>query len=243
MKHVLVTGATRGIGRAIAQLMLDQEWKVTGTARQNEFPAELIQHPSFHGLKLDFACLPALAPSLKPLILDHRPDVLINNVGMFLAADFSMDDESWLAVMQQTLDVNLTSAALLCKWFVNAHVDAGTPGVIINIASRAAYRGDLPEYAAYAASKGALVAFTKSLARGYGRKGIVAYSIAPGFTHTDMAEESIKTIGEANLTRDSAFDQLTQPEEIAQLAAFLARGQVKHMTGSTIHINGGSYLI
>jgi 3-oxoacyl-[acyl-carrier protein] reductase len=243
MKHALVTGASRGIGRAIAAALLDQNWKVTGTARASEFPSSLSKHESFHGLRLDFSDMRSLSQTLKPLILEKRPEVLINNVGTFQEADFSMDDDPWLEIMNQTMQVNFSAAAMLCKWFVNAHTTAGSEGILINIASRAAYRGDTQEFAAYAASKGAMVALTKSIARGFGRKGIVAYSIAPGFTDTDMARDSIKTYGVEYLTRDSAFDQMTQPEEVANLVAFLSSGQIKHMTGSSFHINGGSYMV
>src|SRR5699024_2610326 len=113
---------------------------------------------------------------------------------------------------------------------------------IINIASRAAYRGDTQEYAAYAAAKAGLVAFTKSIARDFARQDIFAYSIAPGFVETDMAFDSIDTYGKEYLTEGSAFDEITSPEEVAELAAFLATGKVKHMTGATFHINGGSYM-
>lgn len=243
MKHALVTGASRGIGRAIALALLKQSWRVTGTTRATEFPDEFRNHGSFSGLRCDFSDMPSMIQTIKPLIFEGRPDVLINNVGTFKEAPFSMDDDAWLEIMNQTMQVNLTAAAILCKWFVNAHEATGSEGIIINIASRAAYRGDTQEFAAYAASKGAMVAFTKSIARGFGRKGIVAYSIAPGFTDTDMARDSIKTYGVEYLTRDSAFDQMTQPEEVANMVAFLSSGQVKHMTGSTFHINGGSYMV
>ncbi|MDX1591715.1 MAG: SDR family oxidoreductase, partial [Balneolaceae bacterium] len=116
-------------------------------------------------------------------------------------------------------------------------------GIIINIASRAAYRGDTQEYAAYAASKAGMTAMTKSIARDFSKKGVVAYTIAPGFIETDMARESVEILGKEALTRNSAFDEITQPEEVAALVAFLCRGDVRHMTGSTFHINGGSYMI
>jgi NAD(P)-dependent dehydrogenase (short-subunit alcohol dehydrogenase family) len=243
MKHALVTGASRGIGRAIALALLKQNWRVTGTTRMTEFPDELRSHDLFTGLISDFSNMNSLARSLKPFVFEARPEVLVNNVGTFQEADFSMDDDRWLEIMNQTLQVNLTAAAMLCKWFVNAHTTAGSQGILINIASRAAYRGDTQEFAAYAASKGAMVALTKSVARGFGRQGIVAYSIAPGFTNTDMARDSIKTYGVEYLTRDSSFDQMTQPEEVANIVAFLSSGQVKHMTGSTFHVNGGSYMV
>src|SRR5699024_10450887 len=109
--------------------------------------------------------------------------------------------------------------------------------------SRAAYRGDTQQFASYAASKGGLVAFTKSIARDFGEQGILAYTIAPGFTKTDMAEDSIDQYGEAYLPSGMALDELTSPVEVGEVVAVLASGKVPHMTGTTIHINGGSYML
>ena len=218
-------------------------FRVTGTRRTADFPEELMQHSHFSGLTVDLADQSGMEAVLKPLMQSDRPDILINNAGIFEDADFGVDDDRWLAVWDQILTVNLRSSSLLSKWFVNAHLDAGTGGIIINIASRAAYRGDTQEYAAYAASKGGMAAFTKSMARDFSRRGIVAYTVAPGFIETDMARDSVKTYGEAALTQGSAFDKITQPEEVANLVAFLAGGGVKHMSGSTFHINGGSYMV
>jgi 3-oxoacyl-[acyl-carrier protein] reductase len=249
MKHALVTGSSRGIGLAIARKLLDAppsqtpHFRVTGTRRTADFPEDLDQHPHFSGNTVDLADQSAMEAVLKPLMQSNRPDILINNAGIFEDADFGVDDDRWLAVWDRILTVNLRSSSLLSKWFVNAHLDAGTEGIIINIASRAAYRGDTQEYAAYAASKGGMAAFTKSMARDFSRRGIVAYTVAPGFIETDMARESVKTYGEAALTQGSAFDKITQPEEVANLVAFLAGGGVKHMSGSTFHINGGSYMV
>ena len=218
-------------------------FRVTGTRRTADFPAELDEHPNFNGLTVDLVDQPAMEAVLRPLMGRDLPDVLINNAGIFEDADFGVDDDRWLAVWDRIMTVNLRSSSLLSKWFVNAHLDAGTEGIIINIASRAAYRGDTQEYAAYAASKGGMAAFTKSMARDFSRRGIVAYTVAPGFIETDMARESVKIYGEAALTQGSAFDRITQPEEVANLVAFLAGGGVKHMSGSTFHINGGSYMV
>ncbi len=267
MKHALVTGSSRGIGLAIARKLLDAapagtvnpsgtptasfrspsshtpKFRVTGTRRTADFPDDLDQNPHFSGLTVDLADQAAMEQVLRPLINRDLPDVLVNNAGIFEDADFGVDDDRWLAVWDRILTVNLRSSSLLSKWFVNAHLAAGTEGIIINIASRAAYRGDTQEYAAYAASKGGMAAFTKSMARDFSRRGIVAYTVAPGFIETDMARESVKIYGEAALTQGSAFDKITQPEEVANLAAFLAGGGVKHMSGSTFHINGGSYMV
>lgn len=243
MKHALVTGVSRGIGTAITDELLVQNWRVTGTSRSGRFPDHFLANPAFAGLKVDFGEISMIIDAIKPLFSSQPPDVLVNNVGMFQAADFAIGDEQWMSVWAQTMQVNLVSSGLLCKWFINAHSQAGSSGIIINIASRAAYRGDMQEFAAYAASKGGMVALTKSIARGFGRQGIYAYSIAPGFVDTDMARDSVEIYGEPYLTRDSCFDKMTQPHEIGNLVAFLASGQVAHMTGSTFHINGGSYML
>jgi 3-oxoacyl-[acyl-carrier protein] reductase len=241
MSEIFITGCSRGIGKAITEQLIAEKKHVTGTWL-NTAPADFEGSSYFRGIQADLSLTEELEQKVKPA-LHKRPDVLINNAGIFEPAPFSSADEEWLRVWDRTLDVNLRSAALLSKWFINAHVNNGSGGIIINIASRAAYRGDTQEYAAYAASKAGLTAFTKSIARDFSRKGIIAYTIAPGFIETDMARASVETLGEEALTRGSAFDEITQPVEVASLAAFLARGEVTHMSGSTFHINGGSYMI
>ena len=243
MKHTLVTGASRGIGFEIARKLLQENFRITGTARKSDFPPELSNNENFSAIYADLGNEGDIKKSIQTVFTDDLPDVLINNAGMFQDADFSKSDKTWLEIWDRTMNVNLRSAAILSKWFINSHAKKGSEGIIINISSRAAYRGDTQEYAAYAASKAGMVAFTKSVARDFGKKGIVAYSIAPGFIETDMARESVAVYGEAYLTKDSAFGEITQPGEVANLVAFLASGQVKHMTGSTFHINGGSYMI
>lgn len=242
-KTMLVTGCSRGIGLEIARQALRDHWNVIGTARNTEFPGELSGHDSFTGTHLDLEEISGLAEVVKPLIEDKSPTVLINNAGMFTDADFQADDETWLSVWDRTMTVNLKSASLISKWFINAHLDNETEGRIINIASRASYRGDTQEYAAYAASKAGLVAVTKSIARDFSQKGIVAYSIAPGFIETDMARDAVELLGKDYITKDSVFDEITQPNEVAELALFLASGKIPHATGQTFHINGGSYMI
>ncbi|MFH5885813.1 SDR family NAD(P)-dependent oxidoreductase [Halalkalibaculum sp. DA3122] len=242
-KYVLVTGASRGIGKSISAKLLQAGATVTGTARRSPFPETLARHSAFEGLHVDLEDEVETARILKPLFQQRpAPNVLVNNAGIFEDADLGSDDDRWLQNWDRTCQVNLRAPALLSKWAVNCWIKQGE-GVLVNIASRAAYRGDTQEYAAYAASKGGLVAFTKSIARDYGTRGIVAYSVAPGFTKTDMAADSIEIYGEDYLKEGMAFDEITSPEEVAELVTFLASGKVKHMTGSTFHINGGSYMI
>lgn len=243
-KHALVTGASRGIGFEIAKKLLNEGFKVTGTARKSEFPDELSSDKNFTAIHVNLGNEDDIKTDLKSLFSDSEGvDVLINNAGIAVDSDFSVNDDEWLGVWDQTLDVNLRSSALLSKWFLNLHVKNASNGVLINITSRAAYRGDTQEFAAYAASKAGMVAFTKSIARNFSSKGISAYSIAPGFIDTDMASEAIEIHGEEYLTQGSAFDEITSPAEVANLVAFLAKGDVPHMSGSTFHINGGSYMI
>lgn len=241
--HALVTGASRGIGKSITSSLLEKGAKVIGTARSSEFPEAFCNHLDFQGLHVDLSDTSQLKERLKPIFdREETPDILINNAGVFDDVGFDSADEEWLRTWEQTMQVNLRAAALLSKWAINRwKKEEG--GILINIASRAAYRGDTQEYAAYAASKGGLVAFTKSVARDFGKEDIIAYSIAPGFIKTDMAMESIEVYGEEYLTEGMAFDEITSPEEVGALAAFLASGKVPHMTGSTFHINGGSYMI
>lgn len=243
-KHAIVTGVSRGIGLEIANKLLQNGFKVTGTARKSEFPDKLLSDKNFTGIHVDLGSEDRMKVYLKPLFSNSsKIDVLINNAGISVDVGFSETDDEWLEVWDRTLEVNLRSAALLSKWFVNSHVHNESNGVLINIASRAAYRGDTQEFAAYAASKSGLVAFTKSIARNFSNKGISAYSIAPGFIDTDMASEAKDIHGEEYLTQGSAFDEITSPAEVANLVAFLAKGEVPHMSGQTFHINGGSYMI
>jgi NAD(P)-dependent dehydrogenase (short-subunit alcohol dehydrogenase family) len=223
--------------------MLKADGRVLGTARSSEFPSEFSQNDNFEGLHVDLSDPVAVEQKMKPIFdRDVAPEVLVNNAGIFRDVDIEDDDESWLDNWDTTMQVNLRAPALLSKWAVNRWIKEDG-GYLINIASRAAYRGDTQEYASYAASKGGLVAMTKSIARDFGKRGISAYSIAPGFIKTDMAEESIDVYGEEYLTEGMAFDEITSPQEVGELVAFIASGKVPHMTGSTFHINGGSYMI
>jgi len=243
MKTALVTGASRGIGYAITKALLRDGIKVTGTARSSAFSDDLKKNEIFSGLHVDLANESDIKDILGPVLLNETPDILVNNAGIFVDSPIDSADQDWLDVWDKTFQVNLRSSSLLAKWFINAHQRNSTEGVLINVASRAAYRGDTQEYAAYAASKAGMVAFTKSVARDYSKKGIYAYSIAPGFIDTDMARESVSVYGEEYLTRDSAFESITKPDDVAEMIAFLCQGKVKHMSGSTFHINGGSYMI
>ncbi len=240
----LVTGASRGIGKSIAEKLLAEGHSVVGTRYNTAFSKTLLSDENFEPLTVNLADRTEIENKFKPVFeRDEAPSVLINNAGIFEEAGLEQSDEAWLETWDKTQQVNLRAPALLSKRAVNRWMKKEEGGIIINIASRAAYRGDTQEYTAYAASKAGLVAFTKSIARSFGKDDIAAYSIAPGFTKTDMATDSIEVYGEDYLTEGMAFNEMTSPEEVAELVAFLASGKVKHMTGTTFHINGGSYMI
>ncbi|MDB5690226.1 MAG: 3-oxoacyl-ACP reductase, partial [Sphingomonas bacterium] len=118
----------------------------------------------------------------------------------------------------------------------------GGGGRIVNVASRAAYRGDSPAHWHYAASKAGMVAMTKSIARGYGRDGILAFAVCPGFTMTGMADDYLASRGGAGLLADIPLGRVAEPEEVAGTVRFLALEAPPSMTGAVIDINGASYV-
>jgi len=238
---ILVTGSSRGIGKAIAEKLLQENNKVIGTSAKSPDP---FGNTGYKHIHVDLADPVRLEEKLKSLFTsENPPEVLVNNAGIFEEADFAIDDKDWMNNWERTLLVDLKAPALLCKWAINAWKKRGIEGRIINISSRAAYRGDTQEYASYSAAKAGLVGLTKSMARSFGKDGITAYSIAPGFVDTDMARESIEVYGEEYLTQGLALDRIAPPEQIAELVWLLSKGELTHATGQNFHINSGSYLL
>ena len=170
-----------------------------------------------------------------------RIDILVNNAAIMLAAGVDDNLELWSSVWQKTLQVNLIAVADLCRAAIH-HFKSRNGGIIINVASRAAFRGDTPEYMHYAASKGGIISLTRSIARGFARDNILAFAVAPGFVRTEMAEKFIEDYGEDFVTRDIPMGKIAPPEDVANVIAFLASGLAPHATGTTIDINGASYV-
>jgi NAD(P)-dependent dehydrogenase (short-subunit alcohol dehydrogenase family) len=166
---------------------------------------------------------------------------LVNNAGIALESELLKPTADWLSDWERTMAVNLTATGLLCRAAI-AHFPSAGGGRIVNMASRAAFRGDQPGYLAYAASKAGMVALTRSIARGFGKSGIKAFALAPGFTRTEMAQAFIEQYGEDHAMRDIALDRLTEPGDIAPLVVFLLSGLADHATGTTIDINAASYV-
>ena len=243
--HVLVTGASRGIGRAAAEALAAAGATVGVHYHRNEAAARELADSLGHGAQAfgaDLADADAAAGLFAEAVAAFgRVDVLVNNAGVAEGVALDAPDADWLAVWERTLAVNLRAVGVLCR-AAAAHFATHGGGRIINVASRAAFRGDTPEYVAYAASKGGVVALTRSLARGLGKQGVVAFTLAPGFTRTDMAQPFIDTYGADYATSDLALDRMTEPADIAPTIVFLASGQMDHATGATIDLNAGSYV-
>jgi len=232
--HILVTGASRGIGKAILGSFDPQKINAVGQSTSGE--AGL--------LKSDFASSEA-APQLWQDALDRldgRVDVLINNAGIFAPNPIAGSDTDWLESWSRTMQVNLTASAQLCRLAVQHFQARGNGGRIINIASRAAYRGDSPDHWHYAASKGGMVAMTKTIARSYASDEILAFAICPGFTMTGMAEDYLESRGGDKLLKDIPLGRVAQPEEIASMAKYCALDAPPSMTGAVLDANGASFV-
>ncbi|MEM7548141.1 MAG: SDR family oxidoreductase [Bacteroidota bacterium] len=243
----LVTGGSRGIGEAIAMALVESGATVAIHYATNTNAAESLVERLGRGTKAFKADLsdPKGAEQLFGKVMEYLGgiDILVNNAGIAIESNVEKDIKSWMDDWGKTMQVNLSSVALLSKLAIDHFTKKEKEGRIINVSSRAAYRGDTVDYMAYAASKGGVVALTKSIARGYGKKGIKAFTVAPGFTRTDMADDFIKKYGEEHATSDLLLSELTLPEDIAPMVVFLAGGMADHATGQTFHINAGSYLI
>jgi len=230
--HILVTGASRGIGKVIIESLDREDVSVVGQSTAGG-----------DGLIPSDFTRDGAAPLLWDQALDRldgRIDVLINNAGLFQPNPIAADD--WLESWNRTMTINLTASAELCRLAVLHFRQRGETGRIVNIASRAAYRGDGPDHWHYAASKGGMVAMTKSIARAYASEEILAFAICPGFTMTGMAEDYLASRGGDKLLADIPLGRVAQPEEIASMARYCALDAPPSMTGAVLDANGASFV-
>jgi NAD(P)-dependent dehydrogenase (short-subunit alcohol dehydrogenase family) len=226
--HILITGASRGIGAAIA-------------ASFDPATTTVVAISSKDG-DLNDPAVPARLWADALAALGGRIDVLINNAGVFEENPITRADAEWLASWDRTMQINLTASADLCRRAVLHWQASGASGRIVNIASRAAYRGDSPAHWHYAASKAGMVAMTKSIARAYAKDGIYAFAICPGFTMTGMAEDYLASRGGDKLLADIPLGKVADPEEVAAIAKFCALDAPPSMTGAVLDVNGASYV-
>ena len=244
-QRILVTGASRGIGRAVAKQLSESGAEVIIHCNKNTGEAEKLKEELENRSVVETCDLsdPDQVMGFIPRLVSKygRISAIINNAGIARSASDELPTGQWLEIWNETILVNTTALAILCKEFID-QAKIHQNGRIINIASRAAFRGDTTDYLAYAASKGAVVSLTRSIARHYGKQGIKAFIVAPGFTRTDMANEILSEYGEEFALNDIALKELTRPEDIAPMVALLCSGLADHATGTSIDINAGSYV-
>ena len=226
--HILITGASRGIGAAIA-------------ASFDPATTTVVAISSKDG-DLNDPAVPARLWADALSALGGRIDVLVNNAGVFEENPITRAHAEWLASWERTMQINLTASADLCRRAVLHWQASGASGRIVNIASRAAYRGDSPAHWHYAASKAGMVAMTKSIARAYAKDGIYAFAICPGFTMTGMAEDYMASRGGDKLLADIPLGKVADPEEVAAIAKFCSLDAPPSMTGAVLDVNGASYV-
>jgi 3-oxoacyl-[acyl-carrier protein] reductase len=239
----LVTGASRGIGRAIAEALLAQGAAVAGTATTDsgaERIAAELAGPDRRvlGLRLDVTDSASVDATLEAIGdgFGGAPGILVNNAG--ITRDnllMRMKETEW----DDVIDTNLTSIYRLCKACLRPMTKA-RKGRIINIASVVGASGNAGQ-TNYAAAKAGMIGFSKSLAREVGSRGITVNCVAPGFIDTDMTRE-LTDDQRGALLGSIPLGRLGQPAEIASVVAFLASPAAAYVTGETLHVNGGMYM-
>jgi 3-oxoacyl-[acyl-carrier protein] reductase len=238
-KIALVTGASRGIGRAIAERLVADGATVIGTAT-TEGGAEAITAylaGKGKGLALNVSAPGAIDAVLEQIKQDFGDvDILINNAG--ITKDnllMRMKDEEWQSIM----DTNLTSIFKLSKAVLRGMMKK-RQGRIINIGSVVGSTGN-PGQANYAAAKAGVIGFSKSMAREVASRGITINVVAPGFIDTDMTK-ALTDEQKESIFKDIPANRLGDPQEIAHTVSFLASDGAAYITGETIHVNGGMYM-
>jgi 3-oxoacyl-[acyl-carrier protein] reductase len=245
-RAVLVTGASRGIGAAVARAFASAGDRVAVHYGSNAGLAEGVA-ASLAGTGHAVVGADLADPDAVRQMVDLAAerlggiDVLVNNAGVYEPhpiTDTSYDE--WQRGWQRTLAVNLVGAANV-SWCAVQHMIRGGGGRIVNVSSRGAFRGE-PSHPAYGASKAAIIAFGQSLARALGQHEIAVTAVAPGFVDTDMVADELAGEGGAKRRAESPLGRIATPEEIAAAVVFLASPAATIASGSVLDLNGASYL-
>jgi 3-oxoacyl-[acyl-carrier protein] reductase len=237
----LVTGASRGIGRAIALALAERGMKVLGTATSDAgaqgITDALAAHAGCRGLKLDVTDGAALDAAIDGIVKEHGGlHVLVNNAGITRdTLSMRMKDDDWDAV----LDTNLKAVFRASRAAIRPMMKQRY-GRIVNITSVVGASGN-PGQANYAAAKAGVAGMTRSLARELGSRGITVNCVAPGFIDTDMTK-ALAEAQTAALLAQIPLGRLGQASEIAHAVAFLASPQAGYITGTELHVNGGMFM-
>ena len=232
--NILITGASRGIGGAAYALLKRHGHDVIGhsTRGSDQLIAGDLADPGAPRAIWDTALDE----------LDGRIDVLVNNAGIYEGVADNADDGEWHAAWARTLTINLQAAADLSRLAVSHFLDRGGGGRIVNVISRAAFRGDSPQHWHYAASKAALVGMTRTIARGYASDGILCFAVAPGFTVSEMTTEYLEGRGGAQIVADIPLGRVASTVEVAEVIRWLSVDAPASSTGNVVDVNGASYV-
>ena len=246
---ILLTGSSKGIGFNIANTLINEGHDIALHYNKNKSELDALLKDSKTN---SFAIQSDLSDSTQVKDLVNKtidklsfPDCIINNAGIAESADISIDFERWNDLFDRTIDVNLKAPSLIFKELIKYKRANKIKSRLrfINIASRAAFRGEQEDYISYACSKGGMISLTKTMSRSFGETdNIVAISIAPGFVRTEMAQSFIDKHGEDVVKQGITLDRLTEPEDISPLVSLIVSGKMDHSTGSTVDVNGGSFL-
>ena len=246
---VLITGSSKGIGYKIAKDLLAEGHELALHYNKNESPLDALLKKDKTGsfsIQADLSQQEEIKKMVENTIGKLSfPDCIINNAGIAESADISIDFEKWNDLFDRTIDVNLKAPSLIFKELIKYKRANKIKSRLrfINIASRAAFRGEQEDYISYACSKGGMISLTKTMSRSFGETdNIVAISIAPGFVRTEMAQSFIEKHGEDVVRQGITVDRLTEPKDISPLVSLIVSGKMDHSTGSTIDVNGGSFL-
>jgi 3-oxoacyl-[acyl-carrier protein] reductase len=232
--NILITGASRGIGSATYDLLKSRGHNVAGHSSRGA--GELI------GAELTDPDAPRKLWEAALDKLGGQIDVLVNNAGIYEAVPDDASDADWHSAWERTIRINLYSAADLCRLAIQHFRDRGGEGRIVNVSSRAGSRGDSPAHWHYAASKGAILAMTKSIARGYAGEGILAFAVSPGFTVSEMTDEYLQGRGGEKILAEIPLGRVATTTEIAETIRWLATEAPPSATGTNIDVNGASYV-
>ena len=246
---VLLTGSSKGIGYKIAKDLIKEGHQLALHYNSNKsFLEALVNEYSSNSftVKADLSVENEIKNLVDSTIENLSfPDCIINNAGIAESADIALDLNNWSKMFDKTIDVNLKAPSLIFKEFLKYKREKKIKSRLrfINIASRAAFRGEQQDYISYACSKGGVISLTKTMSRSFGETdNIVAFSIAPGFVRTEMAQSFIDKHGEDIVKQGITLDRLTEPKDISPIVSLIVSGKMDHSTGSTIDVNGGSFL-
>ena len=245
-KTVLITGASRGIGKATAQAFAQKGAQVGINFRTNVEEAQKTLSALYGSGHQLFQRDISQKDETKTLIDDFvstygQIDILVNNAGISIFHELDkVDFDHWTHAWEETFKTNLFAAANVSYWAAQAMMKSGG-GRIVNVSSRGAFRGE-PTKPAYGASKAALNAMTQSLAKKLAPHNIQVGAVAPGFTETEMAAVTLTPTERENLLRESPFKRMAQPKEVAHAILFLASDGAEYSSGTIIDVNGASYL-